>query len=55
MYVECVKRFRDKETGNMREVEDVFEVTRERMKRINGTRYGVLVKETRIGKGSTEK
>ena len=45
MIVECIKRFKDLETNEMREAGDRFEVSSGRFAAINGTRYGKLVEE----------
>lgn len=45
MIVECIKRFKDLETDEMRETGDRFEVSSGRFAAINGTQYGRLVEE----------
>jgi hypothetical protein len=43
MLVLALKTFRDLKERKLREAGDVFEVTEERYKEINGSRYGQLV------------
>lgn len=45
MTAECIVSFKDIEAGRLREAGERFEVTPERFKAINSTRYGILVKE----------
>ena len=45
MTAECIVSFRDIEAGKLREAGERFEVTPERFKAINSTKYGTLVKE----------
>lgn len=47
MTAECVREFRDLEAGTLRKVGERFEVTPERLEKINGTRYGQLVREVK--------
>ena len=42
MLAECVKRFRDFESWEIREEGDQFEVTEKRLEAINSTKYGTL-------------
>lgn len=50
MTVEALTDFRDLREGVMRREGDRFEVTRERFREINSTKYGKLVKEIRTRK-----
>lgn len=45
MFAECIVKFKDIEAGRLREAGERFEVSPERFKAINSTKYGVLVKE----------
>lgn len=45
MVVECVTNFRDLKAGTMRRAGERFSVSKERAEAINGTRYGMLVRE----------
>lgn len=45
MIAECVVRFKDLEARKMREVGERFEVSAERFKALNSTRYGQVVRE----------
>lgn len=45
MIAECVCGFRDLEAKAMRKAGDRFEVTPERFKALNATKYGILVRE----------
>lgn len=45
MTAECIVSFKDIEAGVLRETGERFEVTPERFKAINSTKYGILVKE----------
>jgi len=45
MQAVCVKPFRDLDAGVMREEGDIFEVSPQRLQRLNGTKYGQLAKE----------
>lgn len=45
MLAECIVRFKDIDAGVLREVGDRFEVTKERLEAINGTKYGTLATE----------
>lgn len=45
MLAECVKPFRDLDAGVLREAGDRFEVSPDRLRRINATRYGELARE----------
>ena len=45
MTAECIVSFKDIETGRLREAGERFEVTPERFKALNSTKYGTLVKE----------
>lgn len=47
MKVECVVKFLDAETGDVHEVGERFDVTKERFEEINGTKYGQLVREVK--------
>ena len=47
MTAECVTDFMDLEKHVMRRAGERFEVTPERFKAINGTKYGELVREVR--------
>lgn len=49
MLAECVRTFRDIEAGTVRREGDRFEVTPERLKAINSTKYGQLAKEAESG------
>lgn len=45
MIAECVVRFKDLEARKMREVGELFEVSGERFKALNSTKYGEVVRE----------
>lgn len=45
MIAECVVRFKDLEARKMREVGELFEVSAERFKALNATKYGEVVRE----------
>ena len=47
MKVKCIKTFRDVQEGVTRSVGETFEVTTERFRAINATKYGQLVQEVR--------
>lgn len=42
MLARCTRAFRDLETGELRMAGSTFEVTEDRLKAINSTRYGTL-------------
>lgn len=50
MTVECIVQFKDIKANKVREVGERFEVTSERMKAINSTKYGELVREVKTRK-----
>lgn len=50
MTAECIVTFKDLEAGKLREVGERFEVTPERFKAINSTKYGTLAKEVETPK-----
>lgn len=54
MRVEALTRFLDLEAGAYREAGDRFEVTPERYRALNGTKYGRLVRERRARKPKEE-
>lgn len=45
MLVECVRAFLDIDAGMFREEGDRFEVSPDRLRAINGTKYGELARE----------
>ena len=45
MLAECVRAFRDLDCGTLREAGDRFEVSPDRLRAINGTKYGELAVE----------
>lgn len=47
MTAECVRDFMDLEAKAMRKAGERFEVTPERLRAINGTKYGQLAREVR--------
>lgn len=58
MRATCVRRFRDLETGEMREEGTEFEVSAERLAEINGTEYGLLalaIEDAETPKGEPER
>ena len=45
MLAECVRDFRDLDCGALRRAGDRFEVSPERLERLNATKYGELARE----------
>lgn len=54
MKVKALKFFNDKKEKVPREKNDVFEVSKERFKEINSTKYGKLVTEVKESKPKKE-
>lgn len=54
MIAEATKKFRDRESGTLRKEGDRFEVTPERFKALNSTRYGELVREVKAPRGKSK-
>lgn len=45
MKVKVVRKFRDKHTNLLHEIDETLEITKERFKEINSTAHGTLVEE----------
>lgn len=45
MRVKVIKKFIDKKEGKVREVGEVFDITKKRFEEINSTSFGFLVEE----------
>lgn len=54
MMAQAVKEFRDRESGTLRKEGDRFEVTPERFKALNSSRYGELVREVKASRGKSK-
>lgn len=54
MKAKCLKDFRDLDAGMLRKAGDTFEVTPERFKTLNSTKYGQLVREVKPRKQKEE-
>lgn len=54
MKAKCIKGFRDLKAGVLRSEGETFEVTAERFKALNGSKYGQLVREVKTRKPKEE-
>lgn len=48
MRVKCIRTFKDFDAGRVRDSGEEFEVSPDRFKAINGTKYGVLVEALEV-------